>query len=413
MTEPFAGRLVVVGAGIAGVSAAGAARAAGVEGEIVVLDAEGELPYRRPPVSKEVLRGDKDADGIRIKPASWYEAQRIDLRSGVAATGLDREARELTLSDGSTLGYDRLILATGGQARQPWDASGVVTIRSLADLPALQSALAPGEPLVVIGAGLIGSEIAASARAAGAEVVLLETAPRPLPRLLPPLLADVYADLHAEAGTELLLGVSVADVSTGDDGRTTVTLDDGRSFTSAVVVAAVGMAPDVALAEAAGLELAAGVGGIVVDAAGRTADPAVWAAGDVAAFPHPRTGGLTRVEHWQHAQRHGTAVGQVAAGLDVTYDDVPWAWSDQYGHTLQTTGWPSADPAAAQTTVVRGSLADRDATVFFLDDGEVVGAVALGRPAEIRLARTWIADHARPDPVALADDTAALAAAVS
>ncbi|EFQ82598.1 pyridine nucleotide-disulfide oxidoreductase [Aeromicrobium marinum DSM 15272] len=403
MTAP----LVVIGSGIAGVSAAGAARAGGFEGDIVLLDDEAQLPYRRPPVSKEIVRREKDADGIRIKPAEWYDKQRIDLRLGVAAAAVDVDARRVDLVGGGSIEYGQLVLATGGSARRPWDAAGIRTLRSLADVPALTDELTGGGRLVVVGAGLIGSEIAASARAQGVGVTLLETAAQPLPRLLTPDLAALYAELHAEAGTELVTGVEVTSIETVGD-VTTVTAADGRTWSAPVVVVAVGMTPNVGLAEAAGLTLADGIGGIVVDAAGRTSAPDVFAAGDVAAFPHPLTGDLQRVEHWQHAQRHGTAVGQTVAGADTRYDDVPWCWSDQYGHTLQVTGWPRAD----HEVVVRGSLTERDFTAFFLDGGTVVGAVALGRPAEIRAVRTWIGDRLSPDATVLADDAAELKSAV-
>ncbi|RYJ05235.1 MAG: hypothetical protein EON52_12640, partial [Actinomycetales bacterium] len=177
-------RLVVVGAGVAGVSAAGAARAAGWDGQIVLIGDESGLPYRRPPVSKEVVRGEKTVDEIRIKPEAWYEKQGIELRHGVGVTSLDTDGHTLTLGDGSTLGYARLVLATGGSPRLLPDVpAGVVTLRQVGDADALREQLTPGGHVVVVGAGLIGSEIAASAREAGAEVTLLETASLPLPSL--------------------------------------------------------------------------------------------------------------------------------------------------------------------------------------------------------------------------------------
>lgn len=401
-------RTVIVGAGIAGVSAAGAMRAAGHDGEIVLLGAETELPYRRPPVSKEIVRGDKDADQIRIKPAAWYDDQRIDLRTGVEVVGLDTGAQSVKLADGSTLDYDQLLIATGGSARAPWQAAGIRTLRSLADVPKLRDDLDGADEIVVVGAGLIGSEIAASARALGLRVTLLEADAAPLPHLLPPELGHMYEQIHRDHETELHTGVRVSAIT--DDGAvTTVQAEDGRTWSAPIVVVAVGMVPHVELARDAGLELDDTVGGIVVDGAGRTSAPGVFAAGDVAALPHPLDGGRHRVEHWQHAQNHGTLVGQAMAGVDAEFTEIPWCWSDQYGINLQVTGWPRS----SHRLVVRGSLDDRQFSAWFLDDDGIVrGAVGIGKPADIRTARKQIAARTRLDPVKLGDASADLADSV-
>lgn len=397
-------RLVVVGAGVAGVSAAGAARTAGWEGEIVLLGDEPGLPYRRPPVSKEVVRGEKTADEIRIKPEAWYDKQGIELRHGVGVASIDVAAHVLSLDDGSSLPYDRLVLATGGSPRLlPGLPEGVVTLRRFGDAEALSARLVDGAHVVVVGAGLIGSEIAASAREAGATVTLLETASLPLSRILPADLGAMYAALHAEHGTDLQTDVTVSSITEADDGLR-VEAADGRSWTAPVVVLAVGMAPRTELAEAAGIVLDPYLGGIAVDELGRTSAPGVYAAGDVAAMPNGVLGGRHRVEHWQGAQNHGAAVGRSVAGDEKAFVEVPWAWSDQYGHNLQVAGWPSA----AHTTVVRGSLHERDFTAFYLEGDVVRGAVTIGRPREIRTARAWVAEHARLDAARLADESVPL-----
>lgn len=385
----MAHRTVIVGAGIAGVSAAAAMRRSGYEGEIVLLGEEPELPYRRPPVSKEIVRGEKTPDEIRIKKPEWYEQQAIGLRTGVTVASIDTDAHVVRLADGEDVGYDHLLLATGGRARSPWSASGIRTLRGLGDVPRLQSELTPGSHLIVVGAGLIGSEIAASARTMGCEVTLLETAALPLPRLLPPELGELYVDLHKSEGTDLHTGVTVSSI---DDvgGETVVRASDGRAWSASVVVVAVGMEPNVELAEAAGIEVA---NGIVVDSFGRTSAPDVFAAGDVANQPNGVLGGRHRVEHWQGAQNHGTAIGKVMAGGDVPFVEVPWCWSDQYGHNLQVTGWPES----AHELVVHGSLEDRDFIAYLLDDGVVRGAVGIGRPRDIRAAEKWIAAGQRLD----------------
>lgn len=391
----MAHRTVIVGAGIAGVSAAAAMRRSGYEGDIVLLGEEPELPYRRPPVSKEIVRGEKTPDEIRIKKPEWYEQQAIELRTGVTVASIDTDAHIVRLADGEEVGYDQLLLATGGRARSPWSASGIRTLRSLGDAPRLQSELTPGSHLIVVGAGLIGSEIAASARTMGCEVTLLETAALPLPRLLPPELGELYVDLHKSEGTDLHTGVTVSSID-DEGGETVVRATDGRAWPAPVVVVAVGMEPNVELAEAAGIEVA---NGIVVDSLGRTSAPDVFAAGDVANQPNGVLGGRHRVEHWQGAQNHGTAIGKVMAGGDVPFVEVPWCWSDQYGHNLQVTGWPES----AHDLVVHGSLEDRDFIAYLLDDGVVRGAVGIGRPRDIRAAEKWIAAGQRLDD-ALGED---------
>lgn len=379
----MAHRTVIVGTGIAGVSAAAAMRRTGYEGDIDLLGEEPELPYRRPPVSKEIVRGEKTPDEIRIKKADWYEQQSVNLRTGVTVVSIDTEAHVVRLADGEEVGYDQLLIATGGRARSPWSAPGIRTLRSLADAPRLQSELTPGSHVIVVGAGLIGSEIAASARTLGCEVTLLETAALPLPRLLPPELGELYVDLHKSEGTDLHTGVLVSSIETNGD-QTVVRASDGRTWSAPVVVVAVGMEPNVELAEAAGIEVA---NGIVVDEFGRTSAPDVFAAGDVANQPNGVLGGRHRVEHWQGAQNHGTAIGKIMAGGDLPFVEVPWCWSDQYGHNLQVTGWPET----SHELVVHGSLVDRDFIAYLLDDGVVRGAVGIGRPRDIRAAEKWIA----------------------
>lgn len=403
-------RAVIVGAGIAGVSAAAGMRAAGWDGEIVLLGSEHELPYRRPPVSKEIIRGEKNADQIRIKAEGWYVDNQIALRTGSTVTSIDAAAHTVTLDGGEVIDFDRLLLATGGSARTLGEAKGIRTLRSLADVPALQTELGDGQHVIVVGAGLIGSEIAASARGLGCKVTLLETAALPLPRLLPPLLGQMYSELHKSNGTDLHTDVTVESIS-DEDGQTVVRASDGRTWTAPIVVVAVGMLPATALADAVGIAIAAPAdgGGIVVDNRGQTSVPGIYAAGDVANQPNMIRGGRHRVEHWQGAQNHGTAVGKFMAGADGEFAEVPWCWSDQYDINLQVAGWPEA----AHDVHIRGSIDERDFSAFFLDDAVIVGAVTIGRPKDIRLARKWIAAHEHPDAQILTDETAALADSVS
>lgn len=397
-------RTVIVGAGIAGVSAAGAMRSAGYEGDIVLIGNESELPYRRPPVSKEIIRGEKTADEIRIKKRQWYVDNAIELRTGTQVEAIDPIERRLQITDSAPLSYDQLCLATGGRARTMGAAPGIRTLRTLGDVPALKEELRPGQHLVVVGAGLIGSEIAASARTLGCEVTLLEAATLPMPHLLPPAIGQMYLDLHKAAGTDLHTDVTVMDISNRGD-QCVVTATDGRSWSAPIVVVAIGMAPAIELAEAAGLAIG---NGIVVDAGGGTSVPGIFAAGDVANQPNAVLGGRHRVEHWQGAQNHGTAVGKAMAGQRIVFGEVPWCWSDQYGQTLQVTGWPQS----SDDLIVRGSIEAQDFCALFVRAGILTGAVALGRPGDIRAARKVIAAQVRVDEAVLADEATPIAASM-
>ncbi len=400
-----AARAVIIGAGIAGVSAAAAMRAAGHEGAISLIGDEPELPYRRPPVSKEIIRGEKAADEIRIKKPDWYADNDIELITGTHVSAIDPAAQRLEIVGAEPLPYDQLLLATGGRARKFGTAAGIRTLRTLADVPALRDRLLPGQAIIVVGAGLIGSEIAASARTLGCEVTLLEAATLPLPHLLPPVIGQIYLDLHKRAGTQLHTNVTVMDISDRGD-QTVVTATDGRSWSAPIVVVAIGMVPAIELAEAAGLAIG---NGIVVGADGGTSVPGIFAAGDVANQPNIIFGGRHRVEHWQGAQNHGTAVGKAMAGQDVEFGEVPWCWSDQYGQTLQVTGWP----AAADELVVRGSVDSLDFCAFFLRSGAMTGAVSFTRSADIRAARKLIGSRSAIDVAALGDSTVEVADSVS
>lgn len=408
-------RTVIVGAGVAGVSAAAGMRTAGYAGEIVLIGDEPELPYRRPPVSKEIISGERTADQIRIKKAEWYADKRIELLTGVHVTSIDPAAKTVHVAAGggaeTPWAYDQLLLATGGRARTMPGASGVHTLRSLADVPALIAEMQPGKHVIVVGAGLIGSEIAASARGLGCQVTLLEAAGLPLPRLLPRVIGQMYCDLHKSEGTELHTDVDVEAIagssgSAGSGGVTVVTAADGRSWSAPVVVLAIGMEPNTELAEAAGIAVD---NGITVDALGQTSIPNIYAAGDVANQPNGTLGGRQRVEHWQGAQHHGTAVGKAMAGSGVEFAEVPWCWSDQYGSNLQVTGWPEA----SDELVVRGSIEARDFSAFFLRDHRMVGAITIGRAADIRTARKIIGAGTTPDVAMLADESIPVAETVT
>lgn len=385
--------VVVVGTGVTGVSAVAGMRAAGLEGPVLMVGDEPQPPYRRPTVSKELIRGAKTPDQVRIKQESWYAQQGVELRTGTRAVSVDVDRRQVELDDGSTVGYGQLLLATGGRARNPWPGPRVRTLRDIADAEALLAALDGIRHVAVVGAGLVGSEIAASLRELDRDVTLLESGALPLPRLLPAELAQRYVALHASHGTKLETSVDVTAI-TEDDDEVVVSAADGRQWRAGLAIVAVGMEPDLTLAGQLDTD-----GGIVVDWRGRASAEGVYAAGDVAVRPSSFVDRPFRAEHWQSAQNHGTAVGRAMAGEQVRFDEVPWSWSDQYGVNLQVTGWPDA----TDHLVVRGDADGDSFSAFYLRDGVLRGAVTIGRPADVRAARALVASRARVSAALLAD----------
>ncbi|HEY0560232.1 MAG TPA: FAD-dependent oxidoreductase [Frankiaceae bacterium] len=419
--------VVIVGTGVAGATAALTLRAEGFDGRVLLVGEEPEEPYRRPPLSKDVLRGSMPPERTRLKPSGTWSDQGIELLPGTRVTALDVQAHEVQLvpaagtapSGGRRLRYDRLLLAPGGRPRWLPGAGRtapqphVHTLRTLADVPALQADLTPGAHLLVVGAGLVGAEVAASARALGCDVTLLEAAPTPLPRLLPPVLAAGYAGLHRAHGVTLHTGVHLERLDGTAGSGVVATATDGRRWRADAALVAVGMVPRVGLAARAGLAVDTdGPGGILVDAYGRTSQAGIYAAGDAANQPNLTLGGRQRVEHWQHGQETGAAAARSILGRGSPYATIPWCWSDQYGVNLQFSGWPAV--GAATRWVVRGDLDGFDFTALFVREHRLVGAVAANRPGELRAARRLIEVGAHADLSALADpgsDLTALAAA--
>ena len=305
---------VIVGASLAGAKAAETLRAEQFSGPVVLIGTEDELPYERPPLSKDYLLGKAERDTIYVHPADWYADHDVDLRRGVTVTGIDRAARTVTLDDGSQLPYGKLLLTTGSAPRRlpvpGADLDGVLYLRTAADSDRLKDAFTSGARIVVIGAGWIGLEATAAARAAGADVTVLETAELPLLRVLGREVAEVFAGLHRENGVDLRFGVQVAEI-TGAGGKASgVRLGDGTQIPADTVVVGVGISPRVGLAEQAGLDVD---NGIKVDAGLRTSDPDVYAAGDVANAFHPLLGKHIRVEHWANARQPAADSRQVDA----------------------------------------------------------------------------------------------------
>ena len=398
---------LILGAGQAGGWAAVTLREAGFAGRIVLIGEEPWLPYERPPLSKATLTAETEPPIACFRDPARYAAHGIETLTGVRATGIEREARRLRLADGRDLSYDRLLLATGGRARALTVPGGerALRLRTLEDARAIRARLATARRVVCIGAGVIGLEVAASARARGAAVTVLEAAARPMGRSVSPEGAAFVARLHRDAGVELRCGVAVAAIEPAGDGTELVLTADGGAFPADVVLAGVGMERELDLAKAAGLALD---GGIAVDPWGRSSDPAIFAAGDVAAFPHPLfPGRRLRLEAWRHAQNHGIAVGRAMAGVEAPpYDDIPWFWTDQHGVNLQVAGFP----AEAARSVVRVDR-DRVFVAVHLDAADrVIGVTAAGSPRDIRAGTALIRAGCPVDPRAVADASVPLPA---
>lgn len=396
----------IVGTGVAGATAALTLRSEGFDGRVVLIGDEPDEPYRRPPLSKDVLRGSMPGEKTRLRPSQTWEQQDIELRTGTEVTGVDVDARTLSFESGEELPYDLLLLATGGRPRalpQAAGLDGVHLLRTLSDVPALRERLIPGSSVLVIGAGLIGAEVAASARALECSVMMLEAEPTPLSRLLPPVISDVYADLHRKQGVDLYTGVDVAHIERVDLGLLATDVE-GTHWLADTVVVAIGMVPRTELAERAGLEVG---NGIVVDEHFQTSAPGAFAAGDVANQPNVLLGGRHRVEHWQSAQEQGAAAAKSMLGERTPYARVPWCWSDQYGVNLQVTGWP----VAGDDLTVRGDIEALDFTALFHREGRLVGAVGVNRAAEVRAVRKLITDAPYADPALLAGPETNLAKA--
>jgi len=362
------GNYVIAGGGLGGAKAAQALREAGFEGPVVLIGAESERPYERPPLSKDYLLGKAERDTIFVHPQSWYADNGIDLRLGSAVTGIDRSARQVTLADGSHVEYAKLLLATGSSPRRlpvPGAAlNGVLTLRNVGDSERIKAAFTEGAQVVIIGGGWIGLETAAAARAAGAAVTVLEAAELPLLRVLGPEIAQVFAGLHREHGVDLRCGVQVAEI-TGHGGTADgVALADGTRIPADTVIAAVGITPNTQIAAAAHLAVD---NGIRVDEQLRTADPDIYAAGDVASAFHPLLGTHVRVEHWANALHQPQAAARAMLGQPVSYDRVPYFFTDQYDLGMEYSGY--AVPGDYDKVVFRGDVAGREFVAFWLGHG--------------------------------------------
>ncbi|MEC3957853.1 FAD-dependent oxidoreductase [Nocardia sp. CDC153] len=497
------GRIVIVGAGIAGTTAARTLRAEGYTGDIVLLGAEPHLPYRRPVVSKEILAGTADESRTLLQPTTFWRDHNIDLRTGTTVESIDPAPALVWLADGTAIGYDSLLLATGARPRaltlatdpavaetdptvaradiptgrrgvaseepgaadlsdrsrtplaagfgavgrvypgsDPMAVRGnlgrrgagiaaegtaatqrvesatirggygsvgvaerILTLRGRADAEVLREAIGRGGSLLIVGAGLIGCEVAATARGLGVEVTVVDAAGLPLERVAPPVVGEFVRKLHADNGVAIHTDVLLTHLGYGGV-RVVAAAADGRAWNTAAVLVAIGSVPDTFLAEAAGLAVA---DGIRVDEHYRTSAAGVYAAGDVASRFDPEAGEYRRDEHWNSAQSQGAAAARSMLGKPRAVADIPWGWSMQYGRNIQFAGRIRAD----DEQIVRGSVESGDATVIGLCEGRMTGVVALGRAAEFRAARDLMARGAVLDSGACADESRPLAAVLT
>jgi 3-phenylpropionate/trans-cinnamate dioxygenase ferredoxin reductase component len=389
-------RVVVIGAGQAGSSLVTKLRALGHDGPVTLIGAERVVPYQRPPLSKAYLMGEIGVDRLILRAEEFYVEQDIALRLGVPVTWIDRASQEVRLN-GEHLPYDALVLATGSVPRRlppaiGGDLPGVYTLRDIMDVEAMRGAFRPGARVVIVGGGYIGLEAAAVARKLGLEVTVVEMAPRILQRVAAPETSDWFRALHTAHGVTVLEGTGLARLR-GTDHVTAAELADGRILPCDFVIVGVGIAPATGLAEAAGLALD---NGIAVDAFGRTSDPAVWAAGDCASFPH--AGGRLRLESVGNAIDMAEAVAANILGAGEPYVAKPWFWSDQYDAKLQIAGLNTG-----YTHVVTRKTSDDQVAFWYFRGGTLLAVDAMNDARAYMVGKRLIEMGRSPDPAVVAD----------
>ena len=395
---------VIAGAGLAGAKAAETLREEGFGGRIALVGTEPELPYERPPLSKGLLLGTAPREDTFVHDADWYAAHHVDLRTATTVNAIDADKRRVRLSDGDDLAYDKLLLATGASPRTlgvPGAGLGnVFSLRTLADSDRIAAAVQAGTRLVVVGSGWIALEVAAAARQRGATVTVVTPAALPLRSVLGDHLAKLFLGLHREHGVEFRFGARVHELRGGPDVAQVVLADD-TTVNADVVLVAIGVTPNTALADQARLPVG---NGVLVDRHLRTADPDVFAAGDVAAIDHPLLHARIRVEHWDTALHSGPVAARAMLGRDAVWEQLPYFFTDQYDLGMEYAGW--VPPGAEAEVVIRGDEPARELIAFWT----IGGRVAAGMNVNVwdvteqiqALVRAGLDGH-RPDPARLAD----------
>jgi NADPH-dependent 2,4-dienoyl-CoA reductase/sulfur reductase-like enzyme len=383
-------RVVVVGGSLGGLRAVEALRKAGFEGQLTLLGAEARLPYDRPPLSKEVMRGEREAETVTFRDADYFAGLGVDLLLGRAATGLDVAARQV-LVGGERIPFDGLILATGSRPRMlPGTPSleGVFTLRTLEDAVAIRAELEREPRVVVVGAGFIGSEVAASARSRGLDVTVLEALPVPLSRAVGERMGLACADLHREHGTKLICGAGVGSLE-GTARVEAVRLTDGRVVEADLVVVGIGVEPAVEWLQGSGLTLR---GGVVCDPTLSPGPPGMYAVGDIARWPNEVAGAEMRVEHWTNAAEQAihAARALLADGPSSPFRSVPYFWSDQYGVRIQLVGYPEGDED--EIRVVEGDVEARQFVALYRRGSRVIAALGMNSSKSVMGLRSRISE---------------------
>lgn len=401
--------IVIIGAGLAGIRVAFGAREAGFEGRILLCSDEAHAPYDRPPLSKAILMQDGHEKKIGLAPEAELESARIELRLSCRCETIDREAREIVLSGGERVSYDRLVLATGSSIRilpdLPYGATGVHYLRTLDDALALKRDMAVAKSIAIVGAGVIGLEAAAVMASSGRSVMVIDPASRPMARAASPALSDYLEARHRAEGVDFQFGTHLSEVDLLENDRRLLRLANGVAFTADLILVGVGVTPNAALA--IGAALAVDPCGVLVDGQGRTSDPAIYAAGEVAYHFNGGMGRHDKQETWAHAAAHGEHVGHALMGvIDTDYSDMPSYWTDQYDIAVQVAG-----TGIGEQDVVRGDPASGSFVILHLIAGTIAGVTAVNAVRELRNARKLIGRTV--DPLMLGDETVSLSEIVA
>jgi 3-phenylpropionate/trans-cinnamate dioxygenase ferredoxin reductase component len=383
--------IVIVGAGQAGAQVAQSLRQGGFEGPLRLIGDEAHPPYQRPPLSKKFLAGDIGSEGLWLRPPAFFETNSIDHIPSTRVAAIDRTSKRLQLENGDTLSYGKLILATGTSARsiplEGADKKGVATLRSIADVEAIREGMKACQRVAIIGAGYIGLEVAAVARALGKDVSVIEALDRPMKRVVSPTVSDYFTALHTSKGIDLRLNTGV-DAIVGDTAASGVKLSSGEVVDAGLVLMAVGAEPNDHLAADAGIDVD---NGILVDGAGQTSDPDIYAIGDCTRFYSGRYERSVRMESVQNAIDQAKAAAKALLGQDVDYDPLPWFWSDQYDIKLQIAGLSEG----YDDTVVVGSPENNKFYVAYLQAGRLIAVDSINSPRSHMMARRVIGENWR------------------
>ncbi len=401
MTERSIDRIVVIGGGLAGAKGVEGLRGAGFAGSLTLVGSETHLPYERPPISKAYLMGEAPFDDAIVHPQQWYAENNVDLMLGTEVAFIDPSAHLVSTLTGVELRYDRLLLATGASPRHlpvpGVTTAGVYYLRTRDDADLIRQVFGPDKSLVIIGAGWIGLEVAAAARAKDTRVAVVDTAAQPLLTVLGDTMAHVFASLHRDHGVDLRMSTGVREITEHEGTVDGVIFDDGSSLTADAVVIGVGVQPNVELARSAGLAVD---NGVLVDASLRSSDPDIWAVGDIASHDHPLLHTRVRVEHWATALNQPAVAARAMLGGSDVYDDLPYFFSDQYELGMEYIG--RHQPLSR--LVVRGDLNGREFVAFWLDaDDRIEASMNVNVWDVVDQVKPLIRDRVRVDPDRLAD----------